>query len=174
MSPERYYHLLQLVEPHIYKKDTRLRKAISFDERLTLMLRYLASGSMQETISFSYRIGRSTVCKIMYEVCLALWDILKVEYLRSPCTESEWKHISTEFESEWNLPHCVGAIDGKHIAMDCPRGTGSSYYCFKGYFSTVLMAVCDANYCFSLLDVGNYGSDNDAGILADSKMGKKF
>ena len=174
MSPERYFHLLELVKPRIEKKDTRFRKAISADERLTLTLRYLASGAMQESLSFSYRISRASVCGIVYEVCLVLWDVLQEDYMRCPNTNDQWMRIAEQFESDWNMPHCVGAIDGKHIAMDCPRGTGSNYHCYKGYFSTVLLAVCDANYCFSLLDIGNYGSNNDAGILANSKMGKRF
>ena len=34
--------------------------------------------------------------------------------------------------------------------------------------------MCDACYCFSLVDVGEYGSNNDSGILRNSKMGKRF
>ena len=36
------------------------------------------------------------------------------------------------------------------------------------------MAVCNANYCFSLIDIGEYGSNNDSGVLAASKMGELF
>ena len=174
MSPERYFHLLELVEPRIRKKDTNMRKPISADERLTMTLRYLASGMMQDCLSYSYRIGKSTVCVIIYEVCQAIWDALRGPYMRCPNSPEEWRIIENEFRDEWNFPHCVGAIDGKHIAMDCPPKTGSTYHCYKGFFSTVLIAICDANYTFSLLDIGNYGSNNDAGILANSRMGKRF
>jgi hypothetical protein len=44
MSPERYEHLLSLVGPFIKKQSTRMREAISPSERLTVRLRYLASG----------------------------------------------------------------------------------------------------------------------------------
>ena len=38
----------------------------------------------------------------------------------------------------------------------------------------VLLAMCDAKYCFVMVDVGNYGRDNDAAIFASSEMGKAF
>ena len=36
------------------------------------------------------------------------------------------------------------------------------------------MAVCDANYCFTLIDLGQYGSNNDSGVLSSSFMGEMF
>ena len=38
----------------------------------------------------------------------------------------------------------------------------------------VLLAMCDANYCFTLFNFGNYGSNNDSGVLANSTMGEGF
>ena len=36
------------------------------------------------------------------------------------------------------------------------------------------MAVCDAQYCFTLVNVSDFGSNNDSGILAKSSMEKQF
>ena len=38
----------------------------------------------------------------------------------------------------------------------------------------VLLAVCDAKYCFSMFDVDQYGSNNDSAVLLNSKLGKKI
>ena len=38
----------------------------------------------------------------------------------------------------------------------------------------VLLAVCDAKYCFTMFDVGQYSSNYDNGVLLNSKIGKKF
>ena len=65
-------------------------------------------------------------------------------------------------------------IDGKHVRIKCPKLSGTLYYNCKGFYSVALMAVCGANYCFSLIDIGQYGSNNDSGVLAASKMGELF
>ena len=54
------------------------------------------------------------------------------------------------------------------------KNTGSLYHNYEGFFSIVLLAMCDANYCFTLFDLGSYGSNNDSGILAHSEMGNRF
>lgn len=38
----------------------------------------------------------------------------------------------------------------------------------------MLLAICDANYCFTLFDLGQYGRNNDRGVLASSQMGEMF
>ena len=50
--------------------------------------------------------------------------------------------------------------------------TKSYYYNYKGFYSIVLLAICDSNYYFTLFDLGHYGSDNDSGVLAKSEMGE--
>ena len=72
------------------------------------------------------------------------------------------------------MPHVVGAIDGKHIAMECPKNTWSLYHNYKGFFSQVLLAVCDARYKFIFIDVGQYGSTNDSVVLKNSELGRRL
>ena len=89
MSPEKFQHLLALVKPHIEKKDTNFRKSIPPAERLALTLRYLATGDSQQSLSFSFRIGKATVSKILAETCQAIYDVLKETYLSPPQSKEE-------------------------------------------------------------------------------------
>ena len=164
MSPESFNVLLRHVEPYISKENTRFRESVPASTRLAVTLRYLASGESQQSLSWSFRLGRTTVSKIVREACEAIWKALSPIYLRSPSMEQEWKQISNDFEEIWNLPHCIGAIDGKHIAIECPKKSGSKLYYYKGFFTLVLLAICDAKYCFTFVDIGQYGSGNDSGI----------
>ena len=161
-----------MVAPLIAKKDTNFRKAISPEERLAVTLRFLASGESQQSLSFSYRIGRSTLSGILKQTCDVMYSCLSELYLSPPSSQTDWQMISTDFEEIWNLPHVVGAIDGKHVRIQCPNKTGSLYHNYKGFFSLVLLAICDARYCFTMYDVGHYGSNNDSGVLAKSKIGE--
>lgn len=82
-------------------------------------------------------------------------------------------HILCSFK-RWNFPHCIGSIDGKHIRLQKPAHTGSLYHNYKSYESMVLLAICDAEYNFVMVDIGQPGSISDGGIWENSEMGKKF
>lgn len=103
----------------------------------------------------------------MQQVCSALWTVLKLICMPAP-TEERWQEISGEFLKYANFPNCIGAVDGKHIRIIQPTATGSLYHNYKHFFSTVLLAVCDANYCFLYVDVGAYGKSNDSSLFKES------
>ena len=103
-----------------------------------------------------------------------MWIALSQDFVIAPQSEQDWKEISAKFYEEWDFPNCLGALDGKHFAIECPGFSGSEYYNYKGFFSIVLMAICDAQYCFTIVDIGNFGRDNDAQIFNSSEMGKAF
>lgn len=69
---------------------------------------------------------------------------------------------------------CVGALDGKHIAIKKPGKSGSRYYNYKGFYSIVMMAAVDANYSFIWCSVGHPGSCSDAGIFNRSPLKQKL
>ena len=92
MTPEQFDNLLLLVNPMLTKKSL-YREPISVGERLSVTLRFLATGDSQQTISFSYRIGLTTVSNIIAETCDALWIALP-DYITSPSKPEEWKQIA--------------------------------------------------------------------------------
>uniref|UniRef100_A0A1A8BJ72 DDE Tnp4 domain-containing protein n=1 Tax=Nothobranchius kadleci TaxID=1051664 RepID=A0A1A8BJ72_NOTKA len=143
MSVEEFNDLLERVTPQIIRRDTHLRK---------------------------FRIGSTTLSRIVMETCAAITLVLREEYLKTPSTETEWKVIAKDFEDKWHFPHCIGAIDGKHIFIQPPANSGSTFYNYKSRFSIILMAVVDTNYRFVYASAGTQGRASDAGVFAHSDL----
>lgn len=139
----------------------------------TFCFRYLAKGIDLNTISEDFLIGRSTAYDIVKHTCIQIWNVLQPNEMPEPI-ESIWNSNSELFYKKTNFPNCVGAIDGKHVRIKSPSHSGSNYYNYKKYFSIVLMAVADANCCFTTINVGDYGKESDNSIFRKSTLGQKF
>ena len=126
--------------------------------------RYLATGDAITTIAYNFWMGVHTARQIILDVCTAIWDVLAPIYMPVP-SEDKWKSIADEFYERWNFPNYIGAIDGKHVMIQCPFNSDSLFCNYKSYFSIVLLAVASADYRFIMVDVGAYGSSNDGGVL---------
>ena len=166
MDQHNFNILLSLVEPTLTRQDTVMREAIPAGERLAITLRYLATGHSFSSLEYVFRVSRHSISKIVIETCEALYNALQPNYLRTPSTEEEWRHIAKRFEERWNFPHCIGALDGKHVSIQPPPNSGSHYYNYKGFNSIVLMALADADLKFIYIDVGTNGRISDGGVWA--------
>jgi len=111
-------------------------------------------------------------------------------------TKAEWVETSNKFNAMWNFPNCLGAIDGKHCSLKCPKNAASLFYNHKvnselimqtnvyisqtdsskkllqGFHSLILMAVADAEYKFAYFDIGAYGSESDSGVFQSCGFGE--
>ena len=133
--------------------------------------RFVATGDSYFTIATAYRMRKSIVAKIVPETCSAIWDLLHPEAMPVP-NRAKWKKTAREFKDFRQFPNCLGCIDGKHVAVQAPKNSGSLFFNYKKYFSMVLLAVSDAQYGFTLVDVGAYGKQSDANVFARSAFGK--
>lgn len=91
-----------------------------------------------------------------------------------PKTQEDWMGVSKAFMDLWNFPHALGAMDGKHIIIQCPFNSGTEYYNYKSQFSIVLMGVVDANYNFIYVDIGAQGRISDGGVLKATSFHEKI
>lgn len=133
----------------------------------------MASGDSYKSIAYNYLLGDRTVSNIVQEVAVAIWNNMQSIYLPEQTTET-WKSIASRFEQRWQFPHCVGAVDGKHIVIKKPGKSGSSYFNYKHTFSIILMATVDADYKFITVDIGAMGRFSDGNVFASSGLGKKM
>ena len=130
MQPAMFQELLAKVGPGITKQDTFWRKALEPGLRIAITLRYLATGNSYKSLMYGFRVAHNTISNIIPEVCEAIIMII-AEYaedvISCPTTPEEWREVAQLLETRLNFPHCIGAIDGKHLAIRCPPKGGSLY-----------------------------------------------
>nr|CAH7722721.1 unnamed protein product [Callosobruchus chinensis] len=74
----------------------------------------------------------------------------------------------------WDFEYCLGAMDGKHIAIKKPVNSGSFYYNYKGFHSRLLFAIVNANYEFIYAHTGTNGRISDGGVLRETDFSQKL
>ena len=111
MSPQRFDHLLSLVQRHMKRWSSR---ALSPGHRLAITLRYnhlhiyynymflkmdmvimllnkqvcspcyrfLATGDSYPSLAFGFRVGISTIHYIIKDTCTILWKVLQPDFLK--------------------------------------------------------------------------------------------
>jgi len=80
-------------------------------------------------------------------------------------TEKDWVNTANNFYRRTQFPNCIGAVDGKHVRIKMPTGSGSLFYNYKHFFSILLLALVAVNYCFIAVDVGAVGKSSDSSVL---------
>lgn len=50
-------------------------------------------------------------------------------------TSQEWELNANEFESKWNFPNCISAIDGKHISIRNQTRSGSCFLIINDFIA---------------------------------------
>ena len=93
-------------------------------------------------------------------------------FIQVPASTEEWSKVAEDFQTKWNYPCCIGAIDGRHVAIKQPPDSGSEFLNYKHFFSVLLFALVDANYKFLYVNVGAAGRDGDAGVFSTSSLKK--
>ena len=169
-----YEFILERIKSKIEKQDTHFRVPITAGARLEATLLFLVTGHSFSRLQYLNRIEKSTLGKIIPEVCDAIYSVLGNEYIKTPTTKEEWQLIAEEFQIRWQFTNCLGALDGKHVAISPPSNSGSYYFNYKGTHSVVLMAVANANYEIVYADVGANGRVSDGGVWANCSLNRVF
>ena len=88
MDFKHFNEILNLIASDITPQEIKGgNKVISAAERLTVTLRFLATGKTFQSLSFQFRISDRAISYIVKEVCNAIVKYLIPLYLKGPSTE---------------------------------------------------------------------------------------
>lgn len=135
--------------------------------QLLIALRFYANGAFQNTVGDMINVHKSTACRAIRRVSLALSRRLP-RSAHLP-TEAECAVMKHRFLRASDIPGIVGCIDGTHIRIQAPSDVNR-----KGYHSINVQIACDANYNIFNLVARWPGSTHDARILRESALYQDF
>ena len=140
---------------------------------MAITLRFHGTSISSHSLAHEFRYPHNTISLIVSETCEAIIAEYMEEVIKYPKTPEEWKEVARGISDRWNFYNVCGALDGKHVAVKWPTGSGSIYFIFKKFYSIVLMALMDSQYIFHFVDVGAQGSTSDGGVSEAHKFMKR-
>lgn len=84
---------------------------------------------------------------------------------QTPATAEEWLEKSKGF----SFPHCIGALDGKHVPIWAPSHTSPEDMNYQLSYSMVLLTLVDSDYNFMYADVSQ-SQNTDAKVFNESDL----
>lgn len=81
-----------------------------------------------------------------------------------------------ELQHHMAFPYAFAAIDGCHLRLQCPIGTAArkDYWCFKQFYSIVLMAIVDGKGRFLWACSGMPGNCHDSTLLQSTDIWQRL
>lgn len=132
MTHETYTALFDVVSPFMKPVNYRRPDALTKQLKFALVIEFLAGSLHQRHIASVYHVSKQAVGPIIDEVCDAIANALWPE---KTFAKKDWIEIANEFNVRWQMPNCIGAVDGRHCAIVKPAGANSLYYNYKVCFS---------------------------------------
>ncbi|XP_033100382.1 protein ANTAGONIST OF LIKE HETEROCHROMATIN PROTEIN 1-like [Anneissia japonica] len=169
MSQPVFNILCDILRPRLQRDALN---GFSVEKVVALALYRLSTPSDLRTIANLFGVGRSTVCELVQEVCVAMIDVMMQQYIVWP-TGNRLRRTIQAFEEKHGFPQCAGAVDGTHIPIIGPAKNPADYHNRKGWYSMILQAVVDNKLRFTDINVGFPGRVHDARVLRNSTLYEK-
>ena len=150
MTGKAFEKLINLVSPHLSKKDTKFKKSISAQKRVAIALWRLSTGNSFRTIAKTFVVEKSTAVSITKYFCKEMRQLSK-EYIKFPVTSDEVENAIEKFKTCCNskIPQSLGAIDGTHIYIKTSQCDSKyDYFCRNQRYSINTQAVAGDNLLF--------------------------
>lgn len=159
MSKNIFQFICDELEDHLRKETTNMRVPIPVSKRVGLTLVKMATNAEYRTLEDHFAVAKSSICKILREVCEAIIEKFGEQFVRPP-SHAELDSVVEGFESEFGLPQCAGVLECTHVPILSPSAVANpSEHCNAGGWHSVLLQVLvDNSYCILDVHVGNKGS----------------
>jgi hypothetical protein len=182
MTEPVFIELFELVPPHMEDSvpANPLMRAYSVKEKLLFTLNFLAHCPTLRQMASKWAMPHNSIAVVCLHPTVRVLRTVFVEdpatkNMRWPKTDEDQKRVMDGFKRACKIPGCLGAIDGSLIPMRKPTKEAAnqdsdSYYGYKGFIASLLLAVCDADMLFTYINAGAPACVGDAGLFGRTRL----
>jgi hypothetical protein len=156
---------------HILHHPTNRSSALSARNQLLIALHWLGNGGEYHGIADMHGISKSTVCRTVCSVVMAVNEIKFPVTVNWPENKQQ---VIKDFFGIVEMPQVVGCIDGTLINIDAPRVHEEQFVDRHGDHSINCMVVCGAGLKFYYASANWSGSVHDARVLRRSSLYRRM
>ena len=173
MSRQSFEELCQLIGPSIVKQNTRFLNVVPVEKKIACPLCYLSDEVRMKKIANVFSLGKSTVSKVIREVCKSISINLKC-LIKLLITIVEVNEMVSKFYLAHIFPQYLGTVDGSHVNIKKPKTNASDYMNCKGHYSFNVQPTADYQYCLFDVVIIWPGSVQDARIFCNSGLNESL
>lgn len=170
-ASESIIYIHNLVRPYICNI-TKRSHALTSEQILCVALRFFANGSFLCSVGDAEHLSKSTVCRAVRKVCLALKRLLPT-FVIFP-GHKPVRTIKKEFHKIAGFPSVIGCIDCTHIPITAPSRNEADYVNKKSSHSINVQIICDAAYMISNVEAKWPGSVDDSRIYQECNLSNRL
>ena len=137
-------------------------KSINPSKRLAMALRYYATGAPYTTLADGFGVGITTFRQTVHEVTELL--ISKLTAPSFPTTKEQILRTASAFDEAHEFPDVLRRVDGSHIPIVALMEHHDDYWCYKKFYSIILIGVCDTERRFTYFNIGSPGREPEGGV----------
>ena len=135
-------------------------------KKVLMFLWYMGNQNCFREISDKFNVSSSSAHRAILQV-LTIMSTLGWAFVSWP-KGCEKRASATSFQRTCGLERVIGAIDGCHIRIQCPRVRGVDYMNRKSFYSVLLQGIVDAEGRFINVFTGMPGKVHDSRLLRSS------
>ena len=122
-------------------RSTMRNHSLAPEIQILIALRFFASGSFLQVIGDTFGVDKSTVSRVVRDVCLSITN-KQEQFIRWP-SHLEKEAAKLNFFQKAGFPCVIGSIDCTHIRIQAPHTHENGYVNRKSYHSINVQAICD-------------------------------
>lgn len=168
MTKATFQQLLSVVEEHYKPISDRGTLPVSSKECVQMGLWFLGNKATYREMAELFGISESAVFGARQSFIDIICSVGK-KYIKWP-TVTEAKENEIKFKLIAGFPGVIGAVDGCHIEIKARSEDQSDYIDRTNRHSINLIAVCDSENLFTVIDVGFPGSSHDSRVFKNTEL----